>query len=483
MLRAVERRIGETRDRVVHNLPVHQIRRVQNRQTGHVAEARRRHPEISAGADDIGIGEIGREYWIFKPLGTRNFDWPCGAAREWHQSRFTGREFGRTHRRWRRAFHLHAGRGEDHVAAVRTELHSRIRSLDRQLGRRVRNHAVEQDVHGPSGVVSVERDGAGADDANIAHDNIAEHWDQRTVAFRRRRVVRVHVHRRFDVPNADVLVAHVLHQATATAVRFDAERVVGAVEGNVGDNNRTGAAVRLAADGDAMAIVEMTVRDGDVVTASARSGFDGNVVITGMDAAVQDRHVGRACRINAVGVAGAPGRVDAHTPRGETVTAIKHDVKVRRVLEREPVQGEVIRAQRLNESRIILAELGVACLLRQFPPRGARPADARPTAPIDGARPHHATVRRTFGANECMAAPSTGTENAARAWRDIKHPWVTRCEDDHGTVDDERDPRAQLQRATEEGTPIAGCHQPHRLSGAASVDGLLDTWRIEFGFI
>ena len=107
------------------------------------------------------------------------------------------------------------------------------------------------------------------------------------------------------VANADVVVDHVLSEAAARAVGLDADAVVGAVERKIEDANLADAAVGLAADGHAVAPVEVVVADGHVGCA-AGAALDGHIVVAGADVAVGDGDVFRpVAGIDAIGVAGA----------------------------------------------------------------------------------------------------------------------------------------------------------------------------------
>ena len=98
-----------------------------------------------------------------------------------------------------------------------------------------------------------------------------------------------------------------------------------------------------AADGHAVAPVEVAVADGHVVDA-AGAAFDGDIVVAGADEGVGDGDVfGAVAGVDAVGVAGeAFGCVDFYAPYGEAVAAVVGDVEVGRVFEGDAVEGEVV---------------------------------------------------------------------------------------------------------------------------------------------
>ena len=136
-------------------------------------------------------------------------------------------------------------------------------------------------------VVTVEGDFSAAGDANVAEGDIAE--DREQIALHRAclSVRGAEDDRVGRVANADVIVDDILNEAATGGVGFDADGVVGAVEGEVGDADLADAAVGFRADGHAVSPVEMVVDDGHVGD-PAGTAFDGDVVVAGADVAVDD---------------------------------------------------------------------------------------------------------------------------------------------------------------------------------------------------
>src|SRR6516225_636620 len=67
-----------------------------------------------------------------------------------------------------------------------------------------------------------------------------------------------------DVADADVAVGDVLYEAASAAVRLDAKAVVRAVDGEIVDQHVIDAAAGSAADGHAVAGIEVVVQDRDI---------------------------------------------------------------------------------------------------------------------------------------------------------------------------------------------------------------------------
>src|ERR1035438_2152963 len=108
--------------------------------------------------------------------------------------------------------------------------------------------------------------------------------------------------------------------------------------GKVGHEDRARAAIGLAADGHAVAGIEMVVRDGHVGSGPGSAGFDGDLVVAGVDETVGDGDVGGIPGVDAVGIAGGLGGVDDHAPGGEAVAAAVRDMEVGGILQRRSVE-------------------------------------------------------------------------------------------------------------------------------------------------
>jgi hypothetical protein len=113
-------------------------------------------------------------------------------------------------------------------------------------------------------VVALKNDVAGIEDADAFESNVAEFRNQRAGSLRRRGIERVHLDHVLRAANADVLVFDVAHQSPTARVRLDAESVVGALDRKIEHPNGARTAIGFTPDGDAVAAIEMIVRDRDV---------------------------------------------------------------------------------------------------------------------------------------------------------------------------------------------------------------------------
>src|ERR1039457_2940371 len=177
-------------------------------------------------------------------------------------------------------------------------------------------------------VEAFQGDFAGAFHAHVAEDDCGEGGELVVSRSGGGRIIRIHVDRVLGIADADVFVDYVAHQAAAGGIGFDADTVIGAIDGKVGDQDRARTAIGLAADGHAVAGIEMVVRDGHVGGGPGGAGLDGNLVVAGVDEAVGDGDVGGIPGVDAIGIAGGLGGVDDHAPGSEAVAAAVGDVEV-----------------------------------------------------------------------------------------------------------------------------------------------------------
>ena len=94
------------------------------------------------------------------------------------------------------------------------------------------------------------------------------------------------------------------------------------------------------------------------------TALDGDVIVAGADIAVGDGYVSSSVAgVDAVGVAGETlRRVDLDAPDREAVAMVVDDVEVGRVLERDAIQGEVVRVVGHDEARNLLPASGTRLL-------------------------------------------------------------------------------------------------------------------------
>ena len=161
-----------------------------------------------------------------------------------------------------------------------------------------------------------------------------------------------------------------------------------------------------------------------IIGHAAGSALDGDVVVPGSDGAVRNRDVFRAAPgINAVCVAGqALSCVDLEAPDGEAVAMVVYDVKVRGVLERDAVEGEVVSIIRDDETGNLLAPAR-AGLFGQVPPGEFGAEHFFAAAAVDDTVAHDTGVEDVIGANQGPAAvPGFGDRTACR--RRLKAGWM-----------------------------------------------------------
>src|SRR5208337_5396088 len=115
----------------------------------------------------------------------------------------------------------------------------------------------------------------------------------------------------------DVAEDQIADVVAAVAVGLDADAIVRALKMDALGDDVVRAAGDFAADGEAVAMQEGAVGDGDVAgrIIAARgvdgAGFDGDVVVAHVGVEMIDAHVGRGERIHGIGVWRAGRRQDA----------------------------------------------------------------------------------------------------------------------------------------------------------------------------
>ena len=87
-------------------------------------------------------------------------------------------------------------------------------------------------------------------------------------------VVAVHQDRIFGVPDANVFIEDVMHQAAFMGIRFDPDAVVRTIDREISDQNVARAAVGFAANRHPVSGVEVIMRDGHLGGRTGRTRFD-----------------------------------------------------------------------------------------------------------------------------------------------------------------------------------------------------------------
>ena len=221
------------------------------------------------------------------------------------------------------------------------------------------------------------------------------------------------------VAHADVLVRHILHQAAAAAIAFDADSVVRPVDAEVAHAHVVHAAIGIAADRHAVSRVEMIVRDGHVGGRSGGSGLDRHVVVARIDIAMDDGDVGGRRRVDAVRVARGLRRLDLDAPRREAVGALHRDVEVRRIAQGDAIEREVVALPHDQEAGHALREILDLRLFGQIPPGDVEAQQGRAAASVDGAIAHDAAARRLLREEERLAPAAALIDDAAASGRQI----------------------------------------------------------------
>src|ERR1017187_4383305 len=138
------------------------------------------------------------------------------------------------------------------------------------------------------------------------------------------------------VLHRDVRIVDILDRAAAAATGFDAQAVVGVFEAAVFYDYVMHTTDGCAANGHAVAVQKIAVGDGDVFATEFPAldfcaGFDGNVVVAGVNGATGDGHVAAIDGIHAVGVGRTRRRPDSHPFNDHLFTVIEHKMRSWRV--------------------------------------------------------------------------------------------------------------------------------------------------------
>ncbi len=327
-------------------------------------------------------------------------------------------------------------------------------------------------------VVAVEGDLAASGDADVAEGDVAEGRGRAALERAVGGVAGVEGDGVGGVTDADVVVGDVADETAAGAVGFDAEAVVRAVEGEVGDEDVVDAAVGLAADGHAVSVVEVVVGDGHV--GDGVTTFDGDVVVAGADEAVGDGDVFGAAGVDTVGVAGsALGRVDAEAPDGEAVAMVVDDVEVGGVFKGDAVEGEVVGVVGDKDAGDLLTS-GGAGLFGEIPPGDGSVEEGCAAASVDGAFAHDSGSGDVFGGEEGLAAVAFLVDEAAASGGGLVEFGVAGGEEDGVFFDEEGDVGSEFEGAGEEGVVSGVGAEGYGVASGAVVESFLDAGGVEF---
>ena len=122
----------------------------------------------------------------------------------------------------------------------------------------------------------------------------------------------------------------------------------------------------LGTDGDAVAVLDGVVFDEDVRAA----GFDHDVVVARVDVAVVNPEIGAGAGVDGVGVRRIRRRADFNPLDGKVVHAFWHEVKHRRVGQRDVGDQQAVAAVDDDEVRAAVndaAGLGLRGVARRAP--------------------------------------------------------------------------------------------------------------------
>jgi hypothetical protein len=202
----------------------------------------------------------------------------------------------------------------------------------------------------------------------------------------------------------------------------------------------------------------------------------------------RDGHVLRAVAgINAVRVArkrvwpvGKPlRRVDLHAPYRKPVPMVVAHVKIRRVLQCNPIKRKVVGIVDHNQPRHLLGA-AFACLLRKVPPGVLRAEYLFAAAAVDRAVTHDRRVACALHRNQRLAAAApTATDNAAASRRNRENRRIARGIKRHPQPHDQRHIGLQLQRPAQKCVVGLVHVQQHGAPLAAFIDSFLNARGVE----
>src|SRR5260370_22859886 len=135
-------------------------------------------------------------------------------------------------------------------------------------------------------------------------------------------------------------------------------------------------------------------------------GFDGYIVIAGANVGISDGNVGRGGGIYAISVTSGGRSINAHAPGGEAIGFVDDHMEIRRVAQRNTIQGEVIRRIDDCQTRTVLSGVADFGLMSKVPPAYALVEQMFTALAVNVALTHNAAVRSIAGVDERFTAMS-----------------------------------------------------------------------------
>ncbi len=141
------------------------------------------------------------------------------------------------------------------------------------------------------------------------------------------------------------------------AVGLDADGLIGSFEGDALDADVLYAAGDFAADGDAVAVLEGAVGDGDVLAGIVGAGrvglaaLDGDIVVAGVGVDMVDDDVRGTEGVDRIGVRRGKRRGDADIADDHVVGVVGDDLPEGRVLDRDADERDVLAVVPDDEAR------------------------------------------------------------------------------------------------------------------------------------
>src|SRR5258708_38873113 len=99
----------------------------------------------------------------------------------------------------------------------------------------------------------------------------------------------------------------------------------------------------------------MVVSNRNVGCGAGVPGFDGYIVIAGANVGISDGNVGRGGGIYAISVTSGGRSINAHAPGGEASGFGGDHMEIRRVTQRNTIQGEGIRPADACQTQTLLS--------------------------------------------------------------------------------------------------------------------------------
>src|SRR5258708_1100881 len=163
----------------------------------------------------------------------------------------------------------------------------------------------------------------------------------------------------------------------------------------------------------------MVVSNRNVGCGAGVPGFDGYIVIAGANVGISDGNVGRGGGIYAISVTSGGRSINAHAPGGETIGFVHDHVEIRRVAQRNAIQGEVIRRIDDCQTRTVLSGVADFGLMSKVPPAYALVEQVFPALAVNAALTHNAAMGSILRMDQRLASMSFLIHYAAGAGTDV----------------------------------------------------------------